>query len=316
MNCRYDIIAIDLDGTLLDPDGCVSSANIEALRDARRAGVETIICTGRGLTECSEPLDAIDQRSPVVVAGGSIVACRETNKTLHRFSMCQNVVAHAVQRLTGHGHAVMILKDPSQTGYEYLVVANEESDLHPVSTWWFKRMGVRVRHATHIDQDEHPTCTVRLGVCGNDRDMGELLSLIESEFQSVTAMHHFPAVVSMLDNEPADDTPDTPDAPNGSNGARNGLPTPHRVHILELFHKDADKWTSLQWLAEKRNIPASRIATIGDEINDERMIREAGLGIAMENAVGAVKDVADVHTRSNADQGVAHAIEQILSGRW
>ena len=232
--------------------------------------------------------------------------------------MCQDVVAQAVKRLTGHGHAVMILKDPSQTGYEYLVVANEESDLHPVSAWWFKRMGVRVRHATHIDQDEHPTCTVRLGVCGDDQDMGDLLALIESEFQSLTAMHHFPAVVSMLDNEPAlaDDVSNTPNAPNGSNGTRNGLPTPHRVHILELFHKDADKWTSLQWLADQRYIPASRIATIGDEINDVQMVRQAGLGIAMENAVDAVKDAAGVHTQSNVNHGVAHAIEQILSGRW
>ncbi len=315
MTCRYDIIAIDLDGTLLDCDGCVSSVNIEALRDARNAGLETVICTGRGLTECREPLDAIDQRTPVVVAGGSIVACLETNRTLHRFSMCQDVVAQAVERLTGHGHAVMLLKDPTQTGYEYLVVASDESDLHPVSDWWFKRMGVRVRYATHIDQDEHPTCTVRLGVCGDDEDMGELLALIESEFQSLTAMHHFPAVVSMLDHEPtlADDTLK---APVGSNGTPNGSPEPRHVHILELFHKDADKWTSLRWLADQRNIPVSRIAAIGDEINDVRMVREAGLGIAMENAVDTVKDIADVHTRSNTDHGVAHAIEQILSGRW
>ena len=315
MTCRYDIIAIDLDGTLLDRDGRVSNANIEALHDARNAGLETVICTGRGLTECTEPLDVIDQRSPVVVAGGSIISCRETNRTLHRFCMCQDVVAQAVERLTGHGHAVMILKDPTQTGYEYLVVANEESDLHPVSDWWFKRMGVRVRHATHIDQDEHPSCTVRLGVCGDDEDMGELLALIESEFQSLTAMHHFPAVVSMLDNEPVP-APPADDGPIGSNGTPNGSAEPRRVHILELFHKDADKWTSLQWLADRRKIPTSRIATIGDEINDVQMIREAGLGIAMENAVDAVKDAADVQTGSNADHGVAHAIEQILSGRW
>ena len=56
--------------------------------------------------------------------------------------MGQDIVAGAVDRLTGHGHAVMILKDPTQTGYEYLVVANEGTDLHPVSNWWFEPSAV------------------------------------------------------------------------------------------------------------------------------------------------------------------------------
>jgi 5-amino-6-(5-phospho-D-ribitylamino)uracil phosphatase len=314
----YDIIAIDLDGTLLDRDGCVDHANIEAINDARNAGIETVICTGRGLAESRSALDAIDQRSPVVVAGGSIIACCETSETLHRFSMCEKVVARAVERLTGQGHPVMILKDPVQTGYEYLVVASEGRDLHPVSTWWFERMGVRVRHARHVSEDEHPACTVRIGVCGDDDDMGDLLTLIHAEFHDETSMHHFPAVVSMLDNEPGFGS--DANGASATSGNANGTPsrpsTPQRVHILELFHKDADKWASLRWLADQRSVPTSRIAAIGDEINDLQMIRQAGLGVAMENAVDVVKDVANVLTRSNTDHGVAHAIEQILRGRW
>ena len=301
---RYDMLAIDLDGTLLDSDGRVSATNLDALNDARHADLEVIICTGRGATECAGVLDAIGQRSPVVVAGGSIVACRRTGDTLHRFDMKRQTVIDAVNRLTSHGHPVMILKDPVVAGYEYLVVAEPGTELHPVSLWWFERMGVRVRRAENITHDEHPECTVRIGVCGDEGDMAGLLATIEHEFRHLASMHHFPAVVSLNSNG------------RRGNGRDSEACQEHRVHILELFHPDADKWASLCWLARRRGVPTSRIAAIGDEINDVGMVRGAGLGVAMENAVPSVCDAATQHTRSNDDDGVAFAIERILSGRW
>ena len=63
-------------------------------------------------------------------------------------------------------------------------------------------------------------------------------------------------------------------------------------------------------------MPTSRIAAIGDEVNDLTMVREAGLGVAMDNAVEDVKQAADVHTARNDEDGVALAIDHILSGRW
>jgi hydroxymethylpyrimidine pyrophosphatase-like HAD family hydrolase len=69
-------------------------------------------------------------------------------------------------------------------------------------------------------------------------------------------------------------------------------------------------------LALEQRIPRERIAAIGDEVNDIAMIEGAGLGIAMANAVPQVKKAAKVETASNADDGVARAIEKILSGEW
>jgi len=63
-------------------------------------------------------------------------------------------------------------------------------------------------------------------------------------------------------------------------------------------------------------VPPERVAAIGDEINDLQLIENAGLGVAMENAVPAVKAVARRVTRSHAHDGVAYAIERILSGEW
>ena len=67
--------------------------------------------------------------------------------------------------------------------------------------------------------------------------------------------------------------------------------------------------------ARGRDAP-ERIAAIGDEINDAAMIRSAGLGVAMGNAVPAVRDAARRHTLANTHDGVAYAIARILGGEW
>ena len=62
---RYDILAIDLDGTLLGADGQVSPGNRAAVERARRAGMLVLPCTGRGLVECQEVLAQFDHTGPV-----------------------------------------------------------------------------------------------------------------------------------------------------------------------------------------------------------------------------------------------------------
>ena len=48
---KYQLIGIDLDGTLLNSDGQLSKTNLEALCRARDAGAAVVLCTGRGLAE-------------------------------------------------------------------------------------------------------------------------------------------------------------------------------------------------------------------------------------------------------------------------
>ncbi len=76
------------------------------------------------------------------------------------------------------------------------------------------------------------------------------------------------------------------------------VPEEHRsVHVLEIFANGVDKWRGLTWLAEERGIAHEQIAAIGDEVNDLSMVRQAGCGIAMTNAVEPLRDVADHVTK-------------------
>lgn len=294
---RYSMLALDLDGTLLSTAGTVSPENVAAVARARRAGIEVVVCTGRGLIECRSALDSIEQVSPVVVAGGSIVACPRTSRTLHRFSIDRALVARTVQTLLEHGHPALLLKDPIGAGYDYLVVTGPQPHpLDPVTLWWFATMNVKVRYVERLEEDDHPEHTVRVGACGLSGGLGRMKQELLEEFGDRVTIHSFPCVV----------------APHMTREVSDG----QTLHILEVFDRSATKWSAISYLARAAGIVPERIAAVGDEVNDVPMLEGAGLGVAMGNAVPAVRRVAQRHTLRNDDHGVAHAIDQILSGAW
>ena len=85
------------------------------------------------------------------------------------------------------------------------------------------------------------------------------------------------------------------------------------VHILEIFDKTATKWNAVSWYLGEHAIDPARTAAIGDQVNDLTMIEGAGIGIAMDNAIDRVKELARYTTASNRDDGVARAIDAILA---
>jgi len=81
-------------------------------------------------------------------------------------------------------------------------------------------------------------------------------------------------------------------------------------YFIDLMHKESSKGSALKYLAEMRGIPAENVLAIGNYYNDLTMLEYAGLGIAMDNSPQEVKDVADVMTASNNEEGVKLALQK------
>ena len=81
---------------------------------------------------------------------------------------------------------------------------------------------------------------------------------------------------------------------------------------MEINHENAHKGAALLALTSHLGLDRSQVMAFGDGLNDISMIREAGIGVAMENAVEEVKAVADLITGSCEESGVADVIEQLL----
>ncbi len=81
--------------------------------------------------------------------------------------------------------------------------------------------------------------------------------------------------------------------------------------FLEFVPQGLDKASGLQCLSRHLGVPSSDFIAIGDAYNDIPMINWAGTGVAVANAKGPVLEAADLITRSNDDDGVAHFITQL-----
>src|SRR5699024_7393121 len=81
---------------------------------------------------------------------------------------------------------------------------------------------------------------------------------------------------------------------------------------LEINQPGAHKAKALQSLCDKEGIKMNQVMAMGDSLNDDQMIKQGGIGVAMKNAQDTILNVADAVTESNENDGVARAVEQFL----
>jgi len=97
-----------------------------------------------------------------------------------------------------------------------------------------------------------------------------------------------------------------------------GLPDSSKVLLSEKYDLaqimpiHSSKATALAYLLDEWGLSMTQVAAFGDDVNDVEMVAEAGLGVAMDNAVAEVKAVADRITASNNRDGVALVVEELL----
>ena len=87
---------------------------------------------------------------------------------------------------------------------------------------------------------------------------------------------------------------------------------PIEYYYTEISMKNVDKWYAIEFLINKLDIKKEEVMTIGDNTNDKKMIKEAGLGVVMEGSTPVVTELADYITADNNSEGVAKAIEKFI----
>jgi HAD superfamily hydrolase (TIGR01484 family) len=285
---RPDLLVVDLDGTLLGADGRVSAENAAALDRAKAAGLPCIIATGRTLSECRQVLESIDYGDPLIAASGSLLVETSEQRTVDRREIESSLVSSIVELVADTLGVVMLLKDRSRTSVDYVLVGQRE--LHPVSTWWFKTTGATFHRVDHIADDPFPDDTVRIGAVGTAAEFEPMVDRLEAALGNRILARHWEAVTS---------------------SAHAG----QCIHLLEVFHPEADKWTMLQSYCRTVGLDTNRAAAVGDGLNDVLLIQECGLGVAVKNADARVLAVADAVTDAHHQHGVAMLIDDLLEGR-
>ena len=87
---------------------------------------------------------------------------------------------------------------------------------------------------------------------------------------------------------------------------------PIEYFYTEISAKNVDKWHAIEFLKENLNVSTEEVVAIGDNMNDKKMIENAGLGIAMGQSSPVIKEIANQITASNNEDGVAQILYSII----
>src|SRR5580704_13939030 len=100
---RYQILALDVDGTLLDPDGTLRPRTAEAVARAARAGIRPVLCTGRRYRRARPVAEQLGLDAPLVCNSGAIVKDPVAHRTLWRADFDDELLADVLNVFQAHG---------------------------------------------------------------------------------------------------------------------------------------------------------------------------------------------------------------------
>ncbi|EMC20203.1 Cof-type HAD-IIB family hydrolase [Streptococcus mutans] len=267
------LIAIDMDGTLLNSQKEIPQENIAVIQEAARSGYKIVLCTGRmqtGVEPYFEQLGlAAEQEYAILNNGCSLHTINRDWQLLTYHDLNFNGVSYLYDLLEGYPEIDLTLT----ADRDYLVLADQVSELvaYDASLVFTQAQTVGLNDVKHAAKPVFQA--MYLGE--SDR-----LDAFQQKFECKLA-EKFTTVRS-------------------------------QPYIFEVMPRSITKATGLRELAQKLKISRTDIMAIGDALNDLEMLKAAGFSVAMGNASPEVKAAADLVTGSNDDAGVAQAIAKYV----
>ena len=271
------IIALDLDGTLLNSDKELSPGNRAALERAAEAGYEIVPTTGRFYGGMPQVIRELPFVRYVITINGAEVADRRTGEVMYRAEIPWQQAVELMAWLD----TMPVIYDCYMDNGGWMSVALKEKIDETVDSPHYRKMLHELR-----------------------RPVEELKSFLTQRGQDVQKVQFFTRDLPLRQEL-------LRVIPEKFPGLVTSSSQPQNVEINE---RRANKGDALLALAARLDLPASATIAFGDGGNDLSMICKAGVGIAMDNAEAEVKAAADWITLSCDEDGVARGIEKFCFG--
>lgn len=277
----YKLLAIDLDGTLLDHNGEAKEEDVVAIRKAIRRGIKVTILTGRLYSGTRPSASLLGIEGPVGCADGSHIVRVQGEKTLHHKGIRGRAASRLRASLARNDLVAFLFAEDA------IVHDDRGADYLPYVRTWSTDLRYAYRVTDHElwDSKDGMTAVVALG---RESNVGRTVADIEREAEGSMQVAMFPF---RRDSE-------------------------HWGMVARAA--GGTKATALAWIAEHYGVSISETVCVGDWLNDLPMLQSAGRSFAMGQAPAEVKSAAtDVLERTiTTGGGIAEAIERAFgSGR-
>jgi Cof subfamily protein (haloacid dehalogenase superfamily) len=279
------LIAIDMDGTLLNSGLIVSKENADAIREAQEQGIEVVIATGRSYHEAVKPLKEAGISTPIIGINGAHVRSSDgeivssipltptTYEQIEKILMAEDIYYEVYTNkgtfTNNREKAVEVVVD---------IIRTSNSELTDEEAYEIAKYRIENGRNTYI-----PSYDVLKE--DEDTEFYKLLCFSRDEKRKQLALERLIEIEELAASASAKDN-------------------------IEVTNRNAQKGIALKQYARQMNIPLDEVMAIGDNYNDVSMLQIAGISIAMGNAEEEIKKISRYTTKTNDENGVAHAIHQ------
>lgn len=271
---KIKLLALDLDGTTLAPNGKINDVVRKAIEDAVEHGVNVVISTGR--VESALPKDVLDISSIryAITSNGSRITDLNVGKCIHGDFLSIAALEKSIE-IARDNHITI----EAFYGGKAFIDRELYDDID--------KNGCDYRNREYVLSTRIPVDDIYDRMMDN-RDSIENINFF---FPSPERLEEYRDLIEAI-----------PDA----------MITMSFPVNLEVGGPNTSKKKAITVLMEKFGIQQDEVMCIGDAPNDIEMIKFAGIGVAMGNAWGGTKDYADFVTKSNEEDGVAYAIKKFI----
>jgi Cof subfamily protein (haloacid dehalogenase superfamily) len=272
----YDAVLLDLDGTLLDARGEIRPRNADALHALVARGVHVMIATGRSTMATLPAVRDLELETPMLVFNGAAFYCPRSA----RFVEERVLSNRAVQRAREFGRERDLLT--------VLQLADEKYATPPRNT--AEERALAFFHGLRIVEREALPAEylIRAIYFSEEHETSEALrDEVRAHVDAPCFLTHFPLDLLVT---------------------HRGSP----LKVVDLHPPMRGKAEGLRFLAERHGVRPERVVAIGDAGNDLEMLRAAGLGVAMGEARGEVREVADRVIGSHDSDAIAELLEELF----
>ncbi|MGN1165415.1 MAG: Cof-type HAD-IIB family hydrolase [Lachnospiraceae bacterium] len=272
MKHKIKMIGYDLDGTLLTTDKKLTSYTKEVLKEAIRRGIIVLPVTGRPFSGIPDEIRGFEGIHYLITSNGARII-EDGTSIYERLLPVENA-----RKILDIFEEYDTLREIYYDGQGYA----QEHELNQIE-YYINSAAM----AGYITSSRLSVPDLRGKFEEENRDLDKIQAIFrypkdkEKAWKRVSALKGV-EVTGALDNN------------------------------IEVNSENVHKGIALMWLAKKLGIQQDEIMTFGDGSNDLKMIRDAGVGVAMSNGIERVKEAADLIAESNDEDGVAKIIEQYV----
>ncbi|QQS41763.1 MAG: HAD family phosphatase [Acidobacteriota bacterium] len=281
------LLALDLDGTLLNSEGQITERNKLAIRNAEEKGVKVTIATGRRFRDARPVALAAGFNAPILTHNGALIKHAETLETFS-VDLLEDAAVREILRVGySYGGNALVSADPVGKGtLFYDNISDENVPLKRYVDWAKRLHGDEAEEAVHqVDSLEsivEPNDIIHISFSGGCDAMFDLQMLLEDELSD--SVNILATIYPRLD-----------------------------FTLLDILPPHASKAAGLNKLAMAEKLSHEEIMVIGDNFNDLEMLEYAGTSVVMANADRSLLEREEFYTTlGNNEDGVAAAIEEFI----